>query len=170
MKRWIKIIAWVIGSVIVVVFLFALWYRETYSMNAAATFEVNSPSNRQHILIATQGSDFKDSVVHELVREFKSKQMYIKVIDITGLSQINEDAWTALIILHTWEYSKPPEDVKIFVERAKNKKKLVVLSTSGDGNYKIDGIDAITSASKLSNVSIKSAEIISRVNNLLSTP
>ncbi|WP_276370812.1 hypothetical protein [Chryseolinea sp. H1M3-3] len=169
MKRWIKIIAWVIGSVVVVFFLFALWYRQTYSMNVAAAFEVNNPSHPQHILIATQGSDFKDSVVHELIREFKSKQMYIKVIDITDLPSINEDTWTALIIIHTWEYSKPPREVKSFVDRTKDKKKLIVLTTSGDGNYKIEGIDAITSASKLSDVSINSAEIINRVNNLLST-
>jgi hypothetical protein len=170
MKRWIKIFAWIIGSVAIVFFLFALWYRETYKMNTAATFEVNDATSSQHILIATQGSDFKDSVVHALVREFKSKQMYIKVIDITGLPQINEQAWTALIILHTWEYAKPPEEVKNFIDRTQDKKKLIVLATSGDGNYKIDGVDAITSASKLSEVSIKSTEIISRTNKLLSMP
>ena len=39
------------------------WYFAHYSMDEAKPFEVNAPSAREHVLIATQGSAFKDAVV-----------------------------------------------------------------------------------------------------------
>jgi len=138
-------------------------------MQIASTFEVNDPTYPLHILIATQGSDFKDSVVSGVINDLKSKPLYIKVVDVSELSSIKEEEWTSMIILHTWEYSRPQQDAKDFIERIKDKKKLIVLTTSGEGSFKINGIDGITSASRPADITIKRNEITRRVNDLLKT-
>jgi hypothetical protein len=138
-------------------------------MEVASAFEVNDPAYPLHILIATQGSDFKDSVVSGVISDLRSKPLYIKVIDVSELSSIKEQEWTSMIILHTWEYSKPQQDAKDFIERIKDKKKLVVLTTSGEGSFKINDIDGITSASRPADITNNSKEITRRVNALLKT-
>lgn len=166
MSRWKKIGAWIL-AVLLIFLLFAIWYKQNYSMKVAEPYEVNSPSHKDHILIATQGSEFKDSLVHELVRELRTQSVFIKVIDISDLTTIKEEEWTAIILLHTWENWEPQEDAKYFIEQVKDKRKLIVLSTSGQGSYRIENIDGITSPSKLSDVSDKAKEITSRVTKLL---
>lgn len=169
MKRWKKITFWTIGVLLTLFIFFMVWYKQTYSMRIAGSYEVNDPTYQHHILIATQGSDFKDSVVNEVLKELKLKRMYIRVIDISALHQIMEEEWNVLIVLHTWEYSEPPQEAADFVSRVKDKSKLIVLSTSGAGHYKMEGIDGITSASRLSEVHLKVDEILRRVNDLLNS-
>jgi hypothetical protein len=173
MKKWIKISLWSLAKLIGAFAVFAVWYKQTYSMSVVASYEVNDPSMRHRILIATQGSDFKDSIVYELVREFRSRQFYIKVIDVSELAQIKEEAWSAIIILHTWEYSKPPKAVQLFVQRTQpsgTSGKLIILTTSGGGHYKMPGIDAITAPSQTDEASKHATEIIRRVNDILTYP
>jgi hypothetical protein len=173
MNKWIKISLWSLATLMGAFAVFAVWYKQTYSMSVVASYEVNDPSRRQHILIATQGSEFKDSIVHQLVREFRSRQFYIKVIDVSKLSQINDEAWSAIIILHTWEYSKPPKAVQLFVQRmqpAGTSGKLIILTTSGGGDYKMQGIDAVTAPSQIDKASKNATEIIRRVNDILTYP
>lgn len=167
MKRWMKIIAWSVGSLLLLFFLFGLWYKQTYSMKTARSFHVNDASLPYHILIATQGSNFKDSVVQNVIAELRTQQAFIAVIDVAGLAEVKEEDWTAIVILHTWEYSKPPDAVDTFIRSIINKNKLIVLTTSGDGNFKFDGVDAISSASALSEIPSKSQEIIARVSRLI---
>lgn len=56
--------------------LFALWYRNTYTMEIAQPFEVNQPSAPYHVLIATQGSTYKDSLVKEIIHRLETN-LYI---------------------------------------------------------------------------------------------
>lgn len=41
-------------------------------MDVAEAYEVNSPNLKQKMLIATQGSKFKDSIVSEIIEQYKS--------------------------------------------------------------------------------------------------
>lgn len=166
MARWKKIGVWIL-SLVLIFLIFMAWYKQTYSMKPAKSFEVNSPSNKDHILIATQGSKFKDSIVHEVINALKTKSIYIRVIDVSDLTAVKESDWTAIIILHTWENWKPQKDAKLFIGQIKDRQKLIVLSTSGQGNYVIEGIDGITSASKLTNIPGKANELTERVTKLL---
>ncbi len=55
-----------------------------------------------------------------------------------------------------------------FIERTKSDmQKIVVLTTSGEGNYKMDDVDAITGESILANVPIFIDQITSKLNLLL---
>ena len=56
----------------------ARWYLLDHSMHPARAFEVNSPAASQKVLIATQGSAFKDSIVAGVVAHLRERQVYIK--------------------------------------------------------------------------------------------
>ena len=139
------------------------------TMHEAKSFEVNDPSVREHVLIATQGSAFKDAVVQGVVARLKTRPAYIKVIDVGQLPNVHESEWNAIVLLHTWEMSKPPASVRAFVDRDQAKDKLVVLATSGNGTHHIEGVDTITSASSNEVVPARVDEIVRRVETILRT-
>lgn len=161
-KFWISLLA-----ILFILFLLAVWYINTHTMQHIEPFEINSPTASKRVVIASQGSRFKDSVVNAVIDSLKAKQVYIKVIDVNELKEINEDDWAAIAILHTWEYSKPQEDAKAFFEKVKNKNKLIIISTSGEGTYMLDTVDGISSASNMANVGQKAEALLTRINELL---
>jgi hypothetical protein len=59
--------------------------------------------------------------------------------------------------------------VKTFVDRVGHSPKLIVLTTSGAGDFKMEGIDAISSASKMEDAPARVAEISSRVDAILAS-
>ncbi|HBR55110.1 MAG TPA: hypothetical protein DEA82_13375, partial [Flavobacteriaceae bacterium] len=42
---------------------FAVWYKITYEMEVVQSKAIHSPNLATKVLVATQGSDFKDAVV-----------------------------------------------------------------------------------------------------------
>ena len=166
MKRWKKVVL-ALAVVPVALFAFATWYAVHFSMATAKPFEVNGPQVREHVLIATQGSAFKDAVVKRVADRLEKRPAYVKVIDVAALGDVREADWNAIDVLHTWEMSKPPAAVKTFVDRAQARDKLVVLATSGNGGYHLEGVDTITSASLTSAAPAQAEEIVSRVEKIL---
>ena len=156
-----------IAVLVVAILVFVTWYKFHYSMDIAKSFEVNTPELEHKVLIATQGSKFKDALVAGVVEQLKQGQTYIKVIDVSGLPQVNEAQWNAVVIMHTWEASKPQADAKAYLERVKDLTKVIVLTTSGNGNSKMEGINAITSASEMSNVPSLVLDIKERIDAIL---
>ncbi len=155
-------------ALIVIFFLFLLWYQYQYSMDVAKPYAINSPNLENKLLIATQGSQFKDEITEGIVNRYSPDSIYIKVIDVSALKDIDPKDFNALVIIHTWEKWKPPAPVKTFIDRTnKDEDKIVVLTTSGEGSYKMEDVDAIVGASILQNASALTNEIISRVNPLL---
>ncbi|MFC4634629.1 hypothetical protein ACFO3O_11960 [Dokdonia ponticola] len=149
-------------------FFLGVWYRYTYSMDLAASMEINSPNLKQKILIATQGSEFKDKVTFDILEHYKSRPIFIKVIDVTGLPNVDPKEYNAIIVIHTWENWKPPLTVEKFIKRTMPyKEKIVVLTTSGKGSYKMEDIDAIAGESIIKNAEEFSDKIISRVDTIL---
>jgi len=167
MKTWKKV-ALATAVVPFALLAFVTWYFAHYSMDEAKPFEVNAPSAREHVLIATQGSAFKDAVVQGVVDRLEARPVYVKVIDVGQLPSVRESDWNAIILLHTWQMSKPPAAVRAFVDRSESRDKLVVLATSGDGKEHIAGLDTITSASSKADVPARVDEIVRRVDKLLS--
>ncbi len=166
MKTWKKVL---LASLLVPVVIVVLWvsYLGEHSMRTAKPYEVNTPSAKEHVLIATQGSAFKDAVVDGVVDKLKARQAYVKVIDVSQLPSVRDSDWNAIVLLHTWEMSKPPESVRAFVDRAESRDKLVVLTTSGGGKEHMAGVDAITSASSKSDVPARVDEIVQRLDKVL---
>ncbi len=166
MRRWQKIALGILIGIIGL-FGFLVLYKIRYSMEVARSFEVNDPMLKQRILIATQGSEYKDAVVQGIVEKFKSRPVYIHVVDISALPTVEESPWNAIVIIHTWENWQPPNVVSDFVQQTKYPDRLILLTTSGDGGFTMDDTDAITSASLLDDVPTHVEEITMRLDKLL---
>jgi hypothetical protein len=136
-------------------------------MEPVEPFAINDPGLEHRVLIATQGSAYKDAIVAGLVADLKTRPVYIRVIDVSALPEIREQDWSAIVVIHNWENWKPQPDAAAFINHVRDRHKLIVLSTSGDGDMKIEGLDAITSASRMNEVPTHVAEIIKRINLLL---
>ncbi|MBA4053571.1 MAG: hypothetical protein C0490_02565 [Marivirga sp.] len=148
MKKWKKFLTVFVAFGLISIGTLS-WYAWRYSMEPIAGFEVNSDTLKTHVLIATQGSEFKNAVVKDVIDDMTSEPFYFKVIDVSLLGTISEDDWDAIVIIHTWEYSSPPASVEDFVGRVKRRERVMVVTTSGSGS-KLEGVDGISSASKTS--------------------
>ncbi len=153
---------------LVIFLIFLAWYKHTYSMGIAQSSEVNSPDLERKLLIGTQGSDFKDSVVTGILNHFRSDSIYIKVVDVSALENVDSSIFDAIVLIHTWEIGKPPESVQVFINKNYGlKNKVVVLTTSGEGSEKMDEVDAITGESVLEDAPLFTDKIIQKLNPLL---
>ncbi len=146
--------------------IFLTWYSTEHSMEEAMPMEVNEITLQNHLLIATQGSKFKQAVVEKTIEQMKELPVYIKVIDVSQLASIDEKQWSAIIILHTWEYSASPAEVSVFIKKVTTNK-LIILSTSERGGEKIDGVDAITAASRPDEIASSVEMIVERTRTIL---
>jgi hypothetical protein len=162
----IGIVFIVLGAVSII---YLSWYSVQHTMDEVRPYEINDPHLTHHILIATQGSEFKDALVHEVIKRLQSQPVYIRVIDVAALSNMRESEWSAIVILHTWENWKPQRDAQFFVDHAESRDKIIMLSTSGSGSRKMKTIDGITAASEMNEVSAKAKEIVTRIQNILNS-
>lgn len=163
-----KKIAILVILLIGVFLIFITWYRHKYSMEVTNSYEVNATDFDRKLLIAMQGSEFKDSVVAEITRYYRTQPIFIQVIDISLLENTNTADFDAILMLHTWEYGKPPKAIQSFMDKKQVlKNKLVVLTTSGEGTEKMEGVDAITGESIISDVSLFVDNVLARLNPLL---
>lgn len=166
MSKWRK--TWIVAAALIAaLFGVATWYRFHFSMRPARPFEVNDPRSSPRVLIATQGSEFKDAVVAGVLEHLKRRAPYIRVVDVAALPGIDPSDWNAIVVIHTWEMHEPPTPVKDFVARTRDSGKLVVLTTSGAGTFKMEGVDAISSASADADALPRAAEITARLDVLL---
>ena len=69
------------------------------------------------------------------------------------------------MLIHTTENSRPPADVKAYLDRAQNLNKVIVVTTSGSGDWKSDDHDVhvVTSASKTEELSGMAKHIVARL-------
>jgi ABC-type branched-subunit amino acid transport system substrate-binding protein len=168
MAWWKKILV-AVGIIAVVLIGYMSWYLMRHSMHAARKFEVNSSSANTRVLIATQGSAFKDAIVAGVVQHLQPRQVYVNVIDVSALPSVREAQWNAIVVIHTWEMEKPQPDAKKFVDGVQDSRKVIVLTTSGAATRKLDGIDAISSASQMIDVPRRVEQINARIDAILST-
>jgi hypothetical protein len=166
----LKIASSVIGILLASIIIFFIVYYLMYSQEVIKSFEINSPNLETKVLIGSQGSDFKNTLVKKLTDKIGKKNIYIKVIDVTTLSDIKEEAWDAIILLNTIEWYKLQKDVRTFLDSAQMTDKIIMLATSGEGDMKQEEckIDTITSASKINIIDEKLKIILARLEQILS--
>ena len=156
-----------VAAVAIALIGFLGWYRLHFAMGHAEEFSVNDPSSERRVLIATQGSAFKNAVVSGVVERLKQRPVFVRVIDVGALSDVKDSEWDAIVVLHTIEYGRAPPAAQAFVDRVADPRRVVVLSTSGAGDFKIEGIDAISSASRMTDVAARVDELVARIEAAL---
>lgn len=158
------------GIVIIILISVAFFtlYEPQYPVEVIQPFEINSPELDARVLIASQLSDYKNAIVIGLLRHLKEHPVFIKVIDVTALPGFNDYDWDAVVVIHTWENWAPPPAVETWFEADRQLDKIVVLTTSGNAQYQMGGINAITSASLMTTIPTDIEEILTRLNVILS--
>lgn len=162
-----KNILFTVLVVVIFLLLFGIWYKIRYSMDNITPYSVNLMDLETKLLIATQGSTYKNAMVDDLVYYYRDQPIYIRVTNISDLAYIDVQDWTAIAILHTWEMEKPPRVVADFVARNNPLINIVILSTSGEGSRQMENVDGITGASILLEVPTKGEIFRNRLNRIL---
>ena len=152
MKKWIKILIGIIATPVllfgVLLFIYILMNRQ----GVIEPYQVGNPNAENKILIASQGSDFKNSLVNILIKEFKEDNNYLSVIDCTELEKENHEYWDAVIIIHTMQIHKMPKEAKVFLAEENDLSRIMLVSTSGGGDDIVTDfdVDAISTPSRSS--------------------
>jgi hypothetical protein len=158
----------VLGSLLILMFIFSVIYWMINRQGVAESFEVGSVDMNKKVLIASQGSEYKNLMVDTLTSRLKGKDIYISVIDISKLNEINQEDWDAQIIIHTTESWKLPDPVKEYLDKIENTDEVTLLITSGSGEWKPEAcqVDILTSASKVTDIPVLANSIEGKINSL----
>jgi len=119
------------------------------------------------ILIVLQRTAFKSELTRILSEQYSSSSVHIEVAEFSALGKIKESEWTAIVILQSWEDWQPQPEITNLISKANPKEKVIVVTTSDTGQEKLDGIDAISSASMVDTASDTAQKVISRIDRLL---
>ncbi len=159
----------VVGSIVGLLLITAGCYRFLFSQGVAESFEVNDPGLPQKVLIASQDSSFKNALVSGIIAELKKQPIYIHVVDISALPDINEDEWNALVVINMCQSSSLQPDVKDYLARTQKPDRMVLLTTSGSGTWKPEGspVDSMSSASQKANAGPLATEMLKRLEVIL---
>ena len=150
MKKWIKILIAIIATPVVLLAAFLLSYILINQQGVIEPFNKGNPNSVNKILIASQGSEFKNNLVENILDQLKSDQNYFSVIDCTTLGNENDEDWDAIIIIHTLQIHEMPDEAHAFLSKVDDLSKVMLVSTSGAGDDIVEGfnVDAISSPSR----------------------
>jgi hypothetical protein len=127
------------------------------TMGTVDTMETGDRAIQQSwVLIATQKSDFKLAVIHEIRDTLENNSCYIKVVDVKRLPYETTDGYNAIIILNKCMAGRPDPRVETFIDNVPQKEKIILLTTGRLDSWKPDSseVDAITSASVMTQSTI----------------
>ena len=167
MRRLLKIIGIVSLSIITVLFALSTTYVYKHYPRKIDSFEVNNSILNTKILIASQGSEFKNALLNNIVDKIDTDSTYIKVIDVSLLNELEPNNWNAVIIINTCIADKINKDVSQYLVESQNEIPKVLFITAGDGMWKPNNlsVDAISSASRMSKIENLSKNIFNRLSS-----
>jgi hypothetical protein len=169
MKRWIKILLIVLSTPVIIFILLLATYIIMNWQGVIEPYQVGNPNASIKVLIASQGSEFKEDLSRKIIKKLENDSIYISVIDCTTLEKENAEDWQAILIMHTTKAHKIPRYVSTFLEGLSDYSNLVLISTSGGGDEVITEfeVDAISTASSRSLTDTITGLAISKINNIL---
>jgi len=130
------------------------------------------PGGNNSILIAGISSDFRDTIKDRLIDRYKSSGS-IDVVGLNQLSSINCSDYNAIILMDQCKaWTLYNLALKSFLKKSTQCNNVVVFITAGDPEWKYEynGLDAITSASTISNEDRVVNEISLKIDRVLAAP
>lgn len=125
----------------------------------------------QSILIASQESEFKSALVEAITQKLESEKCCLKITNLKKILKEKPSNYEVIVIINScWAGQQTRIAEKFLKNLTENEKqKVIVITTANsvDWKNKITGIDAITSASKMNNVNLLSADIVTKIKKLL---
>jgi hypothetical protein len=120
-------------------------------------------------LLASQGSEFKDQLLKDVVQQLESDTVFLSIIDCTSLEQEEILDWNAIIIIHTTQIHGMPKAAKNYLTKIPDLSKVVLVTTSGGGDEVVTefDVDAISTASRLVVTDTIAKWTVSKVVNII---
>ena len=151
MKKFFKILLSIILGFVGLLIILFVTYIVVNWQGVIEPFQVGNPQANNKILIASQGSEFKHNLLNNLVQKLQREENYLNVVDCTKLDDEKIAQWDAIIIIHSAEMHEMPEAAELFLEHADDLSKVMLVTTSGAGDDRIEkfDVDAISTASRI---------------------
>ena len=151
LRKVAKVAVIVVGCCFALAVAFSLWYLIEFYPRTAESFEINSPDQPTRVLVATQGSEFKDGLVAAICDRLRERPVYIKVIDVGGLDEVDAVAWDKVLVINTAMMNIMSGPARRLVARGEGLDNVLLFVTSGGADFKPAdlAVDALSGASRL---------------------
>jgi hypothetical protein len=141
----------VIVGIIVVAFIVVggvgIWFL-TYSWQPILKpDEINTPEAAVSVLIAAQGRTHKIKTLDIISDYYTGKDVYISIIDVSNLPDVNINEWDYIILFSAIRMYKLNSDVEAFLKRTVEDKRILLFNTSDGTQMGYGNVDSITAAS-----------------------
>jgi hypothetical protein len=164
----------IIPSILLIVFSVMQWQcsvgRRVWPQKDI-TADALSGTKNKHVLVASRSSEFKTAVIAKLKDELKKDSVSVKFIGIDKLEDEKAKDYSACVILNICIAGGMDRLVDNFLDDNPEQKNIMVLTTSGDGDWmpgmKDRHFDAVASASKKDKSDEVAGILIAKVRALL---
>jgi len=123
------------------------------------------------VLIVTQKSRFKRTLVSEVTDNLGDNVFYVKIVDVKWLPNESADDFNAIVILNRCMAGRPDPRVESFIDDIPDKYKVILLTTGRLDSWKPDSsdIDAMSSASTMSETAPIARSISDKVLDIIAS-
>jgi len=130
-------------------------------------YEVGEETFGTKILLAARDSDFKVEVARGIGEALRDRPVYVKFIGIDQLEKEDAAEYSAIIVMTKCIAWGLDPEAESFLRKNPELSNIIVLITSGGGDWKPDmegrKFDAVTSASVMENVDGITEEILEKL-------
>lgn len=127
------------------------------------------PSAARRLLVASRASEFKAELVRRVVEQLRGDGVYVRVVGVNQLKRAAANQYHAILIVSTTMAWTLDPKVTRFLEKVRDKSRVILLTTSGGGDWlpKDDGCDALAAASRLEEAPRLAAQVADAVRRRL---
>ena len=136
------------------------------SLKTVETGEIGYKTEQaMKVLIAYQETEFKRAVVSEVRNSLYKHSYYVKIVDVKYLNHEHALEYNAIVLINKCMAGRPDPRVEGFIDKATRKNKIILLTTGMRGSWKPESraVDAMTSASQLSESTAIAQSIIGKI-------
>jgi hypothetical protein len=134
-------------------------------------YEIGEKDFEKKVLVASRDSDFKIEVARRIGASLDSEGIYVKFIGLDQIDDADVSVYGAIVLMTTCISWGMDPATQSFLEKHGELSNIIVLITSGGGDWKPDmkdgRFDAITSASVIEDAARVAGEILARIRALL---
>lgn len=165
---YLKRVVILVIALAVLFVLFMVGYRVVKSQGITESYAINPEVTFPKLLIATQKSKFKDSVMKMVLTDLATRPIHTQVIDVTLLSSCTPSDWDGFVIFTTVESGQIHPEAETFLKHKQNFSNVYLINTADSGQWKLKSldIDAKTSASLKENINVYATDIISGISRM----
>jgi hypothetical protein len=146
-----------------------MFLLESCAARMVKTETLGDPRSPGRVLIAYDYSEFKADVAQRAGAVLAGAGLSVTMTDAGRLAEESPDSYGAVVLLapvHMWQLDG---NVRDFMARASDRKRIILVTTAGGSGYKADikEVDAITEASVLRDADALARTLVGKVKALL---